>query len=867
MYYIDKSLKPRSLNLFLTRPNRMTIGKLKHIRERKLTVNFGLINELTFTIPCEITSRSKLIRNPVFDLVREKYLIRCEYGNFTEWFIITKITKSFNDSNDLLVECKSLGYQLYHQKMIDYTATSYNCLQVLTDCLSGTGWTVGYINPDFNLKYRQFDVSSSTKLDFIYSIATTFEGISTFDTENKKVNIYKEEEISQYKGFIISYGKYLNTVEDIIDGDLITTRLHAKGNNGLTINSVNPSGQDYIDDFSYFLYPFNMDNNGNVITSSYYMSDDLAKALVNYNTYVSGKKDDFNTLLTNLSAKQNSLTTEQTKLDTLNHDLQLILDDIEIAKTDGTLTDALINQQNQKNADITTEKNTITSIQSDITSINNQITSLKNDLKMENHLSAIEMDELYNFIHEDEWSDENQIDPNDLYNAALTQMATVNSPPVNMNLSIIDFVDMVTEQRNWDRLNIGDIIKIRHDKLNILIKTKVSQIVFDFDNISINVTITSLKKIDNDLEKIKRAFYTINKVNTDYNSRKINWSKIANNFNARNDRLSETPTKPTIPINGISKTINDNGSANITLTWNYPNYTATSKNEDNIDGFLIYLHSDLTNTPYIFGSQMASETIVDVIYTSNSYTFPSVPPNLYYTIGIRAYRSVDNDINPDGIIMSDIVVFNGTNSNGFIPYQPTPSVTVKANLQGTLNGVNYTVSAIPPTNPQNHDKWTDTSGTYPVDKIYNATTNKWDKTVSTQINDVVGEINGVASLDNTGNVPISQLNHVFKFKTGTFTGDGTESKFVNVGFNPSLVKIYTTNTMDDSLYINSTSGGYLLFPTASSIQLKGDTNSLAIPMYGQLTTGGFLTGNTTDIFGNKTGNVYYWEAYYIPYSN
>lgn len=54
--------------------------------------------------------------------------------------------------------------------MLNYQAVSYNCLQVLNDVLKDTNWSIGYINDEFNLKYHQFDVSSSSKLDFINEI-------------------------------------------------------------------------------------------------------------------------------------------------------------------------------------------------------------------------------------------------------------------------------------------------------------------------------------------------------------------------------------------------------------------------------------------------------------------------------------------------------------------------------------------------------------------------------------------------------------------------------------------------------------------------------------------------------------------------
>jgi hypothetical protein len=317
----------------------------------------------------------------------------------------------------------------------------------------------------------------------------------------------------------------------------------------------------------------------------------------------------------------------------------------------------------------------------------------------------------------------------------------------------------------------------------------------------------------------------------------------------------------------MNHTINDNGSANINLSWNYPDYNTTGKNEDNIDGFLVYLHSDSLNVPYVFGSKMASESIVDIVYTSNTYIFQNIPPNLYYTIGIRAYRRVDNDVNPDGIIMSDIVVFNNSDVNGSIPYQPSETVVVKADLQGTLNGVNYTVSAIAPINPQNNDKWTDTSETLPIDKIYDASTNTWKQIVNTQTNDLVGQPHGIASLDDTGNVPLTQLGNVqipanpYKFTMGNYKGDGTGFRTIALPFNAKVVKVYTTNTSDISLFINSTTGGYKLNTSTSSVVLVGLSDSTPYSQFGKLGTQSFIVGQDSNLYGNKSNVTYYYEAY------
>src|SRR5699024_4114977 len=157
----------------------------------------------------------------------------------------------------------------------------------------------------------------------------------------------------------------------------------------------------------------------------------------------------------------------------------------------------------------------------------------------------------------------------------------------NLTTDIVNFMEMAGEKHNWDRFNIGDIIKIDHGRLGIDSKTTLSEMEFDYDNSEINVTVSNTKKNHSTEDKIKRAFYTIDKVDTDYNKRKINWDKVAYNFNMRNDRIEEIPNEPTQAI--IKHKENDDGSVNLNLSWEYDDYEETEKNEDNIDGFLLYM--------------------------------------------------------------------------------------------------------------------------------------------------------------------------------------------------------------------------------------------------------------------------------------
>ncbi|GLO66123.1 DUF7359 domain-containing protein [Oceanobacillus kimchii] len=735
MFPIDKTLKPHELQLYLAKPNKQIIGKLKYVISPILSVNDTSIHELSFRMPYTVDIDNELQRTPNIDKIKEKYYIKAVYNNIVEWFVITQHTKSSNNSEEKAIESRSLGYIFRYDRMIGYSTNSSNCLMVTNDVLKGTGWQVGYINPEFNLEYRQFDVSSKTKLDFLNEIKEAFDAILIFDTINKTINFYKKEEVSKYKGLNIGYGKYIQSIEDTVDSDEIITRLFVTGNNGLTFNAVNPTGQSYIDDFSYFLYPFEQDEDGNIIRHSDSMDDDVCVDLVKYNNYVSSRKGEFSSLLEEKRKLQEDLFEEENKLVELKSELQIILDSIQIAKTNGTSTSELNNQRKRKNNEVQSVEDVISDIKNSIDSIDSDTEQLRKDLEMEGHFSPTTLDKLRNYIHIGEWSDDNKIDANDLYESGLKRIKEINSPPINVTTNIVNFFEVVEEYHNWDRLNIYDIIRINHDKLDTVIESTISSIQFDFDNKSIDLSIADSEmtnRVRNEKDIYSRMMYTVSKLNTDYNKRKINWETTAYNFNRRNDRISEIPALPTLNENSLSHVKNDDGSVNMTMKWDFPDYEKTEDNSHNIDGFIIYLHHSREDEPYQFGSQMATETLApDITYNRRSYTFPSIPSNLYYTIGIRSYRRVGSEIHRDGILMSDIVYFNSSNPttpsfqevaaksimplklgelsnnpyNDTIPYQPEKEVDVQARL----NGSKYSSQKSEPENPKVDDVWIDTN--------------------------------------------------------------------------------------------------------------------------------------------------------------
>jgi phage minor structural protein len=958
---LDLNKKVQQIDLFLAKPdtNRTIIAKITHAYNKNNKLILSKINELNFTVPYQIDMNHVLIRTPYIDNIKEKYLVKALIGTSNEWYIITKITKVMSsDKDELQVQCMSLGYELKYKLLRNYKVTSYNCTQVLNEILTDTSWTVGYIDPDLDLLYRSFDVSSKSKLDMVLQVAETFNNaIATYDTELRKVNMYKPESIGQDKGFRIMYGQYLQGLNNESNLDEICTRLKPSGKDGLTIQLANPTGSVEIDDFSYFLQPFQRDSNRNVLKSSDYLSDSLSHAILDYNAklltkqpttsyaetgttatninitnhglvtgdYISNgsrgnvyskvtvvdannftvttitgqtigdaiskyKDGTFGKLMYQLQDNQVLLTQKQDEMSSLQLQKSQILDTLYVQQQSNTLTNfnytyngtlttnaaTLINtnkyavlmkvssttnlnvtlngtsktltantwtllgkltnttvasvvvngtatnvdvqivvvkitdaeynatayatnvsqtpftaptlsqtantsstlpigtyyvqytwvnslgesnpspesvftvdsgnqltvtlptfptgvtsaniyistavtvETNQgstittaynqsiplvvgsakpiqdivdkysidnKLAQITSKQTEIDNVNTAISNINSQISTMNNDLSYTNvaNFTTEQYQELMPFIIEQEWTDENYIDHIDLYNATVKKMQTINVPQLIIKTDIVNFLACVTEQRNWDKLVLGDKVTVQYDKLKVDVQAQITEIETNFEEAKINLTITSNSRFESDERKFYKSLYKSIQTTTDLTNKKHYWDNLLLNFDTRNDRKTTIPADPILANDGtaIDHITNTDGSVDISFDWTFnPNYSSDDKYD--IDGFIISIYSSDQNSSYTFGATVTKEQVFVVDKSKRAFILHGVPADRYYTFGIQAYRDVDNDVAPDGVLKSNIVksTFSGEN-----PYLPSATVSFQGDVAGTINSV------------------------------------------------------------------------------------------------------------------------------------------------------------------------------------
>jgi len=159
---------------------------------------------------------------------------------------------------------------------------------------------------------------------------------------------------------------------------------------------------------------------------------------------------------------------------------------------------------------------------------------------------------------------------------------------------------------------------------------------------------------------------------------------VAQNFNNRNDRIATTVVAPTIltDTTSIDHILNDNGSVDISFEWLW------SGTESDIDGFELFVYSSTSPAAYTIGS--GPETRFFVNAAKRSTLILGVSPNLYYYVGVRAYRIVDLDINASGVLYSAWARPTLTEED---PYRPESVANYAGNIVGTIAGVNSSTVA------------------------------------------------------------------------------------------------------------------------------------------------------------------------------
>jgi len=516
-------------DIWLCKPDRTAIHKIKDCYDVKLNLKFSAINELTFSIPALIERNYELVQNPLIKKMKERFLVKVKRDGLVEYFIILKINKQMatDGFESVSYQAYSTGIQIAQQLVRDYDEPSLNLSQHLREVLIRTNWGLDYVDAVFDLKYRAYEASSQNALQCVFDLAEKFNTAIRFDTVLQKMSFYEAKNLGKNKGFKLKDGVYLESFGLSIDPQNMVTRLAGYGAEGLDFRRLSPTGSNYIEDYSFFMFPFECDSSYRVLKSSNYMSDSLCIALTKYQDLLKSVDGQFKNLVQREADEQaRKVTWEQTLSGHMakDTDLKNQRDVINYTYTDKAPErddwKALIKQIKDNEEWIAIWKVDIIRLEGIIEGIQNQIKALHELVRVENNFTRAQILEWNDYIIVKEYYNDSITDDEDLLEECITVFEDNRQPPLEFSLSLDNFLTSIDGNFHKDRkIELGDTIMVKSRDLNIDIKAKIIEITFDYESGGISIVVANTTRENDEyselIEKLNLSSNTSTTVNID----------------------------------------------------------------------------------------------------------------------------------------------------------------------------------------------------------------------------------------------------------------------------------------------------------------------------------------------------------------
>lgn len=526
---IDYNKKNLKAKYYLAKPNKQIIGHIDQKMSDTLNLKLGNVSEVNFTIPYQVRDENdEVVTNKYVNLIREKMLIKMKIGAESEWFIVQDIAES-SEEESFTVTAYGLGYELKHKLISILEIEEASAMpEIINQILSTSIWSVGFMDDKFTNIYRTFSESSTNVLDCVIKLAETFGALIVWDTVKRQVNFYDPDTYGVHRGLVFNNRLLEDASVDRSSEEQMITKLYAYGEDNLTFSEVNPTGNPYLEDYSYFMYPFQQDSSGNVIKSSYYMSDELCKSIVEYNALTTENETALNDYMDAQLDYILKISTAETELENLNLELDNILDRLDVAKAteNQTLITSITKEEIAKRLEISNKTVSLKNLNTAMSNNESAYISLKESISKEANFTPELLNELNIFEIEATFEDSDIIDPVDLFNEAKVKFESLKVPNKTVNISTINLFNVVEEQFYWDKLVLGDYARVKDDILKLDYKSMLLEITYDFEEGEAELTFSDDPSMVNQKSKLQEILYDAQNTSTVVNDNRYRWNEI-----------------------------------------------------------------------------------------------------------------------------------------------------------------------------------------------------------------------------------------------------------------------------------------------------------------------------------------------------
>ena len=469
--------------------------------------------------------------------------------------LMNKATTMLSEMRGYLQDLYSYKYSsdevgtggIFPQDVQDYIENvDLLCEKILDNFYSPLFYTYGTATGKFPYRTLKFDNTNLT--DVFKALQESFLCVFEFDSINKLINIYSRDNavVDSEQTLIISPDNYMTDIQYQAKTDQVVTRLYVTGKDNLWCTDYNPTGQRYVDDFSYFTQD-----------AASGMSSALVTALGRYKTYVDDHRNDtfavkvyyydsgtdtysYNTAqvtaneAVNQIAKLGSQVAEaqqiarsfwlamgeqevnrdlddtddaSTKitpaqmdavnltLDNLNSQFTQIVDFSLPGAGSANLRRVWIPEYDQPN-ESTGDPSQTNSFYIYVNQYNYQqaLLTWQEQFLYENAedsvgviFTPVLLAELLNYIYEEDITFENISDGQILYNYAKEYLEYINNIPVTINIGLVDILDNYQYQMDWSKVtDVGAKIRIEFEDFGLNLNNSIFKIMSYTHTISPN---------------------------------------------------------------------------------------------------------------------------------------------------------------------------------------------------------------------------------------------------------------------------------------------------------------------------------------------------------------------------------------------
>lgn len=274
---------PEDLSLTLVYNNFKPKAPIGEAEITSITNNIGDFKYLQFSIRQTIFSNGETVEHPAYDKIQlEQLVLLADYG----YYVIKSIqTTEDEDGMKKTVECASIESKLTKKivelphKVIQLQKNDLDVEDGILDIFEQeTGWKVKYLDENAQydnivegkaLKYRNIEVSETWWNFMSVTLQEAFDVVVYFDHLDRTISVYDRKTFGRDTQLILSRRNYLDSINKSSDNTDLVTRMYVNGGEDIAINSVNPLGTSYIENFEYF-------------ANEEYMSKELIEALEVY---------------------------------------------------------------------------------------------------------------------------------------------------------------------------------------------------------------------------------------------------------------------------------------------------------------------------------------------------------------------------------------------------------------------------------------------------------------------------------------------------------------------------------------------------------------------------------------------------------